>query len=171
MTLGKMIREKREALGMTQQELAGRLFVSRQTVSRWESGARCPDLIMAKKIAMVLGISLDELIPGEDLASYVAPKESVMDISCVKVMLVGLMLELIAVFLETAAPAAYMDFTAFCFIFGILFFVVGLCIPWHQKGKPVISDELPQRTCPKCGKEHDFDYPKCPYCFYDYSGK
>ncbi len=30
------------------------------------------------------------------------------------------------------------------------------------------ADTLPQKTCPKCGREHDFDYPKCPYCDYDY---
>lgn len=28
--------------------------------------------------------------------------------------------------------------------------------------------ELPQRKCPNCGKQHDFDYPKCPFCKYDY---
>ena len=28
--------------------------------------------------------------------------------------------------------------------------------------------EILQQTCPKCGKSHDFDYPKCPYCKYDY---
>ena len=30
------------------------------------------------------------------------------------------------------------------------------------------EDTLPQRECPKCGKKHDFDYPKCPFCKYDY---
>lgn len=30
------------------------------------------------------------------------------------------------------------------------------------------GDELPQRTCPKCGKTHDFDYPRCPFCGHDY---
>ena len=28
--------------------------------------------------------------------------------------------------------------------------------------------DLPQKTCPKCGETHDFDYPKCPYCHYPY---
>ena len=69
MTFGEAIRARREAMGMTQQELAARLYVSRQTVSRWESGSRCPDLIMSKKLAMILGISMDELIPGEALAN------------------------------------------------------------------------------------------------------
>ena len=26
---------------------------------------------------------------------------------------------------------------------------------------------LPQKTCPKCDKQHDFDYPKCPHCGYN----
>ena len=30
------------------------------------------------------------------------------------------------------------------------------------------EDCLPQKECPKCGKKHDFDYPKCPFCKYDY---
>ena len=30
-------------------------------------------------------------------------------------------------------------------------------------------EELPQKQCPKCGSRHDFDYPKCPACRYDYS--
>ncbi|MBR5535703.1 MAG: hypothetical protein IKU60_03550 [Clostridia bacterium] len=28
------------------------------------------------------------------------------------------------------------------------------------------EEKLPQVKCPKCGKEHDFDYPKCPHCNY-----
>ncbi|MBQ8003118.1 MAG: hypothetical protein IJ297_06715 [Clostridia bacterium] len=28
------------------------------------------------------------------------------------------------------------------------------------------DEKLPQVTCPNCGKEHDFDYPKCPHCNY-----
>lgn len=31
------------------------------------------------------------------------------------------------------------------------------------------EEELPQKQCPNCGKKHDFDYPKCPFCKYDYS--
>ena len=32
----------------------------------------------------------------------------------------------------------------------------------------VQEEELPQRTCPKCGTIHDFDYPKCPKCKFTY---
>ena len=30
------------------------------------------------------------------------------------------------------------------------------------------ADELPQKTCPVCGTVHDFDYPQCPKCKYNY---
>lgn len=50
MALSDKIKERREARHMTQQQLADRLYVSRQTVCRWENGTRCPDLIMAKQL-------------------------------------------------------------------------------------------------------------------------
>jgi len=168
MTFGEAIKEKREALGMTQQELAEKLFVSRQTVCRWENGSRCPDLIMAKKISMVLGISMDDLVPGEMVQSDAPEKEAPVDISCVKVMLTGMMILMIGTFLYVA-DHDNMDIAAFCFVAGIITFLVGLCIPW-QKGAVIVDDALPQKKCPRCGKEHDFDYPKCPYCKFDYSG-
>ena len=75
MTLGERIRKIREAAGLSQQELAEQLFVSRQTVSRWESGSRTPDIMTAKKIAKLLGVTLDELVPdgGEDEQTKAAP--------------------------------------------------------------------------------------------------
>lgn len=167
MTFGEAIKAKREQLGLTQQELAAKLFVSRQTVCRWENGTRCPDLIMSKKIALVLGISLDELIPGEALQDYVPEKEPALDISCVKVMLTGLLLVLIGTFL-IAADIDNIDPAVICFFLGIAVFVMGLFIPWSGKDKPIKNEDLPQRKCPKCGKKHDFDYPKCPHCGHDY---
>ena len=31
-----------------------------------------------------------------------------------------------------------------------------------------LEEELPQKECLKCGKKHDFDYPKCPFCGYEH---
>lgn len=33
------------------------------------------------------------------------------------------------------------------------------------------EDHIAKRECPKCGKKHDWDYPKCPFCNYDYYSK
>jgi hypothetical protein len=124
---------------------------------------------MAKKIAMVLGISLDEIIPGEAVQDYTPPKEPPVDISCVKVMLSGIMLLLIGIFFYVAdGTGIYMDISGLCFIAGIVVFIVGLFIPMHKQDA-IVDDSLPQRQCPQCGKQHDFDYPKCPHCgtFFD----
>lgn len=69
MAWNENIRIQREKNNLTQQQLADRLYVSRQTVCRWESGSRCPDLAMAKRISEVFGISIDELLSEGDTES------------------------------------------------------------------------------------------------------
>ena len=64
---GEKVKQIREERGMTQQTLAEKLYVTRQAVSRWECGARYPELLTAKKIAKILNVSLDELLSGEEL--------------------------------------------------------------------------------------------------------
>ena len=51
---GENIRRAREELGITQQTLADKLYVTRQAVSRWENGSRYPDLMTAKKLAAAI---------------------------------------------------------------------------------------------------------------------
>ena len=67
MALNDNIKKLREEKNLTQQQLADQLYVSRQTICRWENGSRCPDLIMAKKLALELGVSMDELVSDEDM--------------------------------------------------------------------------------------------------------
>lgn len=64
---GEKLKRVREEKGMTQQTLADHLYVTRQAVSRWECGARYPDLMTAKKLADFLETSLDELLSGEEM--------------------------------------------------------------------------------------------------------
>ena len=47
---GEQLRKAREEKGMTQQSLAEQLYVTRQSVSRWECGDRYPDLLTTKKM-------------------------------------------------------------------------------------------------------------------------
>ena len=71
MALGDNIKRLREEHSLTQQQLADKLYVSRQTICRWENGTRCPDLKKKKKLAMELDVSLDELISDEDLKTFI----------------------------------------------------------------------------------------------------
>ena len=38
----------------------------------------------------------------------------------------------------------------------------------NEQVDDTVEDKIWQRTCPKCGKSHDIDYPKCPNCKFDY---
>ena len=64
---GAAIRRLRDARRMTQEELAGRLFVSAKTVSKWETGHGLPDISLLEPLAAALGISVIELLSGEDV--------------------------------------------------------------------------------------------------------
>ena len=68
---GEQLRRAREAKGMTQQSLAEQLYVTRQSVSRWECGDRYPDLLTTTKIALILEVSLDDLLSGKEMEKVV----------------------------------------------------------------------------------------------------
>lgn len=60
-TMNSIIKERRNALGITQKELADKLSISDKTVSRWESGNQVPDAILLPDLAEALNISISEL--------------------------------------------------------------------------------------------------------------
>ena len=64
---GAMIKRLREARGMTQGELAGRLDVSAKAVSRWECARGYPDITLLEPLASALGVSVAELLAGSDV--------------------------------------------------------------------------------------------------------
>ena len=61
---GATIRALREAKGLTQAQLAERLFVSDKTVSKWENGKGYPDITLLESVAGALGVSVAELLSG-----------------------------------------------------------------------------------------------------------
>lgn len=67
--IGAAFREKREGIGMTQTEVAGRLFVSQSLVALVEAGAKMPTVGMVKMAAELFGCTTDELIFGGERKS------------------------------------------------------------------------------------------------------
>lgn len=76
-TLGSKIAGKRKDLGMTQQEFADEMAVTRQTVSRWETGTVLPDIDKISDIAELLGVSCDYLLKDDVTEEHTAPMKGV----------------------------------------------------------------------------------------------
>jgi len=72
--VGNFIMAKRKALNMTQQQLADKLNVSFQAISKWENGTTYPNIEILPDLAIVLEVSVDEILAGsekeEDELSY-----------------------------------------------------------------------------------------------------
>ena len=66
MTIGEKILKYRKEMGMSQEELASKLYVSRQTVSQWEKDQTQPTLDNLKLITEIFGISVDKLLSDAD---------------------------------------------------------------------------------------------------------
>lgn len=71
MCLGENIAALRKNRGFTQEELAKRLGVSPQAVSKWENGTACPDIALLPEIADIFSVTVDDLMraPAERLIS------------------------------------------------------------------------------------------------------
>ena len=62
MTLGNHLYNARKKSGLSQEDVAAKLGVSRQTISKWELDETLPDIRQAKRLAVLYHLSLDELI-------------------------------------------------------------------------------------------------------------
>ena len=67
MEFNEKLQELRKSRGLTQEELAEALFVSRTAISKWESGRGYPNIDSLKQISNYFSISIDELLSGEKL--------------------------------------------------------------------------------------------------------
>ncbi|MCI1666991.1 MAG: helix-turn-helix domain-containing protein [Olsenella sp.] len=69
MEFGEKVKAVRTKAGLTQEQFAQRLGVTRQAVSNWENGRNLPDIEVVIAMSRTFGVSLDELIlEGEDMA-------------------------------------------------------------------------------------------------------
>lgn len=74
--IGKYIAGKRKELGMTQKQLAEKLGMSDKSVSKWERGVCLPDVSVYSDLCLILGISINEFLAGEDIAQENIEKKS-----------------------------------------------------------------------------------------------
>lgn len=67
-TIGSYIAQKRRTKNLTQEQLAEKLGVSNKTISKWENGKCMPDYSIIQTLCDALGVTLPELMDGEDAA-------------------------------------------------------------------------------------------------------
>lgn len=75
LTTGEIIAKLRKERGLSQEELAEALYVTRQAISKWESGAGSPDISNLKNIAAYFNVNVDYLINGNE-EQEIAPSPS-----------------------------------------------------------------------------------------------
>lgn len=75
-TLGKKLKSARKEAGLTQEQLAVKLMVSRQAITKWEADKGMPDIENLKSLSQLLGVSIDYLLDnGEQLNISVIREE------------------------------------------------------------------------------------------------
>ena len=75
MEFNEKLQELRKSRGLTQEELAEALFVSRTAISKWESGRGYPSIDSLKEISRYFSVSIDDLLSGDQLI-MIAEKEN-----------------------------------------------------------------------------------------------
>ena len=65
MNIGKRIKEFREKINISQEELADKVYTSRQTISNWENDKTYPDINSLKLLSNIFNVSLDNLVEGD----------------------------------------------------------------------------------------------------------
>lgn len=80
MTLGEKLKSARKSAGLTQEQLAGKLLVSRQAITKWEADKGMPDIENLKQLSKLLNISIDYLLDsGENIDLSVMREEINLD--------------------------------------------------------------------------------------------
>lgn len=74
MDFSEKLQQMRSAKGLTQEQLAAQLFVSRTAISKWESGRGYPSIDSLKAIAAFFDVTVDELLSGGELLPFAEQK-------------------------------------------------------------------------------------------------
>ena len=97
MEFNEKLQELRKQKGLTQEELAEVLFVSRTAISKWESGRGYPNIESLKAIAKFFGVTIDELLSGDELLT-IAEKDTEQKENHIRDLVFGLLDISVAVF-------------------------------------------------------------------------
>ena len=114
MNLSKQIKKHRERLSLSQEGLAEKLYVSRQTISNWENEKSYPDVHNLLLLSVLFDVSLDELVKGDVEQMKETIEKTAMD-HYTKIMLVFTLLAAISVGPALFLPGHWWIVPPLCF--------------------------------------------------------
>lgn len=121
MELGNRIKELRKAQNINQDELAEKLFVSRQTISNWENDKSYPDIQSVLLLSEVFNVSVDQLLKGDvEKMERIITEQTHADINKMNTYAVGMLISIIALLISTPVLAFTIGFWFFI-PFAVLF--------------------------------------------------
>ncbi len=111
MEFHEKLQELRKARGLTQEELAEALFVSRTAISKWESGRGYPSIDSLKELSRFFSVTIDDLICSEEILSAAEHEKKAfagkyVSLICGALDILPILLLLIPMFRNAAEPAA-----------------------------------------------------------------
>lgn len=157
MEFSEKLQELRKQKGLTQEDLAEQLYVSRTAISKWESGRGCPNIDSLQAIAAFFSVSIDALLSGDEILMIAEEDQrrsqahvfdlvfGLLDVSAVLLLFLpffadkaGTVVRAVSLLsLKNAAP--YIRFGYFVFavglpIYGILMLALQNCVhlTWNQ---------------------------------------
>ena len=112
MEIGARIHELRKERGLSQEQLAEKVGVSRQTISKWELGETSPDIRQAKLLSQIFGVSLNELTDNntkEPLYQKVSNTEKLAGsaLKFLKILVAFILISIAAIAVSIALSAAF----------------------------------------------------------------
>ena len=114
MEIEKKLKDAREQAGLTQEQVAEAVMVSRQTVSNWENAKSLPDIISVIKLSGLYKISVDELLKGDQKMQRKIEKDANVARSNKRVILVTSIITLIALAIYFVSILVGGTFNDFC---------------------------------------------------------
>ena len=121
MELGNRIKELRKNININQDELAEKLFVSRQTISNWENDKSYPDIQSVLLLSEIFNVSVDQLLKGDvEKMERIITEQTETDIKKMNTYGMGMLITIIAILISTPILAFTIGFWFFI-PFGFLF--------------------------------------------------
>jgi len=101
MTISESLKEKRKEYQLTQEQVAEKIFVSRKTISNWETGKTIPDIDSVIRLANLFNLSLDNLLlEGSDIVENIKKQERVLKLTKWQILPVSMMIIFILIHLR-----------------------------------------------------------------------